>query len=204
MPEDAYRARVEVDGVVPSSVLPGESLALAVVLTNESPHSWSARAAGAIRAGNHWLTASGDRMLVQDDGRAALPPELRPGETCRVVVEATAPDEPGAYQLELDVVHEGISWFADKGSRPWRTRLLAGADSSVESLGGSSATTDPDRLRLDDYDLTLEAGELPMHGVARDRVEQVIRESGCTLLHVEVDERGGTEWVGYRYFTKKR
>jgi hypothetical protein len=33
-------------------------------------------------------------------------------------VMATAPEESGTYALELDMVHELVTWFADKGSAP--------------------------------------------------------------------------------------
>jgi hypothetical protein len=30
----------------------------------------------------------------------------------------TAPSEPGDYTLEIDMVHEGVTWFKQRGARP--------------------------------------------------------------------------------------
>ena len=32
-------------------------------------------------------------------------------------LQVTAPDRPGDYELEVDLVHEGITWFADRGGK---------------------------------------------------------------------------------------
>lgn len=45
--------------------------------------------------------------------------------------------------------------------------------------------------------------EFPMHGIERAAVERLINRHGGVLRHVEVDERCGREWVGYRYFIRK-
>ena len=36
--------------------------------------------------------------------------------SAEVVLEVTAPDRPGRYLLRLDLVNEGVGWFADGGS----------------------------------------------------------------------------------------
>lgn len=48
-----------------------------------------------------------------------------------------------------------------------------------------------------------EAGEFPMHGLHRDTVIEVNESHGGNLLHLEIDERCGREWVGYRYVVRK-
>jgi len=50
---------------------------------------------------------------------------------------------------------------------------------------------------------TEDPGPLPMHGVHRDVVEQLIAEHGAAVVHLEPDERCGKEWVGYRYYVRK-
>ena len=204
MPAEAYRASIRVESPLPGAVPPGAALPLAASVTNASQTSWSAALFGPVRFGNHWATAAGKAMLIQDDGRAPLPVNLAPGETCRVTLTATAPREPGNYLLECDVVHEGITWFADRGSETWTQEVRVGGNASTEASRelqrpshGASA------LRLADDGTAQDPGPLPMHGVARDAVEQVIRDGGGRLVHVEIDERCGKEWIGYRYFVRK-
>jgi hypothetical protein len=55
----------------------------------------------------------------------------------------TVPAEPGSYILELDMVHEGVTWFAQRGSSTlripvrvrqprWPRRLLPGRGNAIE------------------------------------------------------------------------
>jgi hypothetical protein len=72
-----------------------------------------------LSVGNHWLDPEG-AIIVHDDGRGALPRDLGPGETVEVTLTINAPPHGGDYQLELDVLQEGVSWFALRGSRTQR------------------------------------------------------------------------------------
>jgi hypothetical protein len=39
---------------------------------------------------------------------------VHPGESVVQLLPVTAPDDPGAYRLVVDLVHEGVRWF-DRG-----------------------------------------------------------------------------------------
>jgi len=174
---------------------------------NEYPERvryWSQREVGPMRLGNHWLAGIGHTMLIQDDGRALLPPDVTAGETCHLTLQIRLPDEPGEYQLECDVVHEGISWFADKGSPTWKRNLRVGDVSNVHrSVGATTPIPVARTLCLSD-EASLETPDpFPMHGIHRDVVQQLIHDNGGTLVHLETDERCGKEWIGYRYFVRK-
>jgi SAM-dependent methyltransferase len=204
MAHEAYRASVRVEGHVPEDAAPGAEIVLAVSVTNISAHAWSRQEAGPIRVGNHWLAGRGDEMLIQDDGRASLPDNLAPGETCRLALKITVPPEPGEYQLECDVVHEGVSWFADKGSNTCRGRVRVAGSTNPQSLSGADELTlNEPALSLSDDPPLVEAGALPMYGVHREVVETLIRQNDSRVVHLETDERCGKEWVGYRYFVRK-
>ncbi len=204
MPHEAYRASVCVEDDVPEEAAPGAEIVLGVSVTNISAHRWSQKDAGPIRVGNHWLTGRGDEMLIQDDGRASLPDHLAPGEACRLALKITVPPEPGEYQLECDVVHEGLSWFADRGSNTWRGQVQVTGAASPEPLSvADEVTLSESGLALSDDPSLEDVGALPMYGVHRDEVETLIRQNGARVLHLETDERCGEEWVGYRYFVRK-
>ena len=38
-----------------------------------------------------------------------------------------APAEPGAYEIDVDLVHEGVTWFAERRQRTVRLPLTVGA-----------------------------------------------------------------------------
>lgn len=95
----------------------GGDFALPVRLKNTSDVFWDAFAGSGLALGNHWLTAAG-RMVVWSDGRTPLPRPLEPGGRAYLVLGITAPAQPGAYLLEVDLVEEGICWFADFALAP--------------------------------------------------------------------------------------
>ena len=59
-------------------------------------------------------------VLVNDDGRTQLPRDLGPGEEAELKLHVNAPNAPGEYLLELDMLQEGVSWFGLKGSTTTR------------------------------------------------------------------------------------
>ena len=105
--------------------------------------------------------------------------------------------------LECDVVHEGISWFADKGSATWRTKMTVAGSSHLDPFRQDSGQAADVALSVSDDPSLVSPGPLPMHGVPSGMVEGTIKAHGGTLVHRESDERCGKEWVGYRYFVRK-
>jgi hypothetical protein len=164
-------------------------------------------------------------MLIQDDGRTYLPGELRPGETFSFALDVRAPEREEEYECEIDVVHEGISWFGDKGSNSARftvrVRQRPDEDESVgdEPGGGGLVNSSKGHVQglgrdaivgprlpdvYDDLPVAMEdPGDFPMHGVDREAILNLISAQGAQLLHIEEDGRCGKEWVGYRYFVRK-
>jgi SAM-dependent methyltransferase len=210
MPPHGYAATLHVVDGLPSSMSPQETVLVTIDIGNRSPLRWSQREAGVIRAGNHWRSAGG-AMLIQDDGRARLPEVVEPGSQLRIDLPIQAPPEPGDFLCEFDLVHEGITWFADASSAaPVQVPVTVVADGgedrrSSPAIGGDPATPavnsdiysmlDP----VDDADLP----PFPMYGVPRARVLDLIAAHGAKPFLVENDERGGPEWQGYRYFVEK-
>jgi hypothetical protein len=54
-------------------------------------------------------------LSVAFDNRRSPVPDLRPGTTTPCVIAVDVPTEPGDYILRLDLVQEGLCWFADRG-----------------------------------------------------------------------------------------
>jgi SAM-dependent methyltransferase len=118
LPAGGFRARLLPDPT-PFNAPAGELLNLTVTVENRSTQLWPAlpdsNGRFQIKLGNHWLHQNG-RMLQRDDGRSPLPHDLTPGERVKMVVGVRAPQWDGDYWIELDLVQENISWFAEKGS----------------------------------------------------------------------------------------
>ena len=72
----------------------------------------------------HLLTASG-ALLKYDNARTYFADPLASGSSRIVDVPVHVPDEPGEYELEFDIVWEGILWLKDRGHRTEHVRLSA-------------------------------------------------------------------------------
>lgn len=77
---------------------------------------------GFVAVGAH-LYREGHTALAWDCARGYLSREVHPGEKQIVEVVLAAPQEPGSYIVEFDLVCEMISWFAAQGSKTLRCRI---------------------------------------------------------------------------------
>ncbi|MDT7780561.1 MAG: hypothetical protein QOC99_3073 [Acidobacteriota bacterium] len=122
LPADGLRAEFRALDVPPRVSAKGQ-MKIRVAVRNAGDSVWLARERGLspfqLNAGNHWLDAEG-HTVINDDGRGALPRDLRPGEETEISFTVNAPQRPGEYLLELDMLQEGVSWFALKGSKTLR------------------------------------------------------------------------------------
>jgi SAM-dependent methyltransferase len=137
-----------------------------------------------IRLGNHWRRRFW-RTLRFDDRRTALPHDVSPGETATMGMPVEAPDAPGTYVLELDMVQENVRWFAEAGSKPARIRVRvddALAPGTVEGLPKFMA----------------------MHGMPRPDVEALIGGCGAVLLAADEDQAPGPTWTSFRYVARRQ
>lgn len=118
LPKEGFRAALSVQAA-PARLRRQEQAALQVTVRNESALPWAARERGGgryqVSLGNHWLDETG-KTVINDDGRAALLKPLKPGESVKLKLVVNAPRQPGNYLLEVDMLQEGVSWFALQGS----------------------------------------------------------------------------------------
>lgn len=205
MEPDAYRADVQIRGAVPEMMTAGTTAVVRVRVRNTSGIRWNQARTGLIRLGNHWLNAAGD-MLVQDDGRAALPADTNGPIDLELAVKA--PSDAGEYICELDLVHEGVTWFRDRGWKPLQARVTVSAKDGEADATPAAAAEARDVDFPDIYALLPPPGDepiaaFPMFGVSRAVVTELIRTTGGELFQVDDDERGGPEWESHMYFVAK-
>lgn len=72
---------------------------------------------GHVALGGHLEGADGT-SVERDFFRRPLPRQVDPGGTLEFDCAIGLPNHTGRYRLVLDLVDEGIQWFADAGSRP--------------------------------------------------------------------------------------
>jgi hypothetical protein len=108
---DAYRASIspfEQDWRMRS----GECRPIFFAIRNEGTARWpwGLDEPPLIRVAYRWLDSDGE-VVVSEAPRSGFPSPVEAGETCITPVIVTAPESPGDYVLELDLVHEFERWF---------------------------------------------------------------------------------------------
>ncbi|MBM3706301.1 MAG: hypothetical protein FJW66_07250, partial [Actinobacteria bacterium] len=64
----------------------------------------------------HWLDFETKKTEVFDGERTLLPVDrIEPGQETEMDLKILAPQEPGSYILQVDMVHEGKTWFSYQG-----------------------------------------------------------------------------------------
>ncbi|GAC1441506.1 MAG: hypothetical protein NVSMB51_21670 [Solirubrobacteraceae bacterium] len=158
------RAAIEPAGL-PARLQVGERSVLQVTVCNASPVAWPA----GLRLGNHWRGP----VSVADDGRVELP-ALGPGDAAQVSLEVRAPLVSGEYELELDVIHEHVAWFAAAGSPTSVAPVTVAPAAGPEPEGPVSAPV------------------MEMYALPVDRVLEVLGVGGGEVLaRHEIDACGG-------------
>ena len=120
----AYVARVT-PPTLPAFIA-GGSYTVNVQVGNAGAAPWSATGANLIDVSYHWHDAQGN-TVVWDGTRNPLPANVDPTALVSVPMRIDAPTAPGAYTLTIDLVREGVAWFAQLGSQPFRTPVNVAA-----------------------------------------------------------------------------
>jgi len=131
LPDNAFKAHIETTNY-PLTLGAGQTIYQMVKLRNVSPHAWPVGNVHPVNLSYHWL--KNGRVLIRDGARTALPYSLQPGEELFLDCMIQAPDTVGAYELEFDLVQEGVNWFTEKGSASCRIPLEVSQGSPTYKL----------------------------------------------------------------------
>ncbi len=189
LPDGAYRAELSCSSAALVANA-GSALTVTVTLRNPTHHVWPPSPDGiGLGVGNHWLAADGAE-LQRDDGRAYLTTEVPSEHSTRLDLTVTAPSQPGDYLLEIDMVHEAVTWFAGKGSATLRlpVRVRGRLQSRLRSLRRGAETAD---------------GPTPMemHVLPTEEVTGLVEERGGHVSWVESRQVPG--YTDCTYFVTK-
>ncbi len=122
-----FRAAIKLEAG-PQTCAPSAELSFRLRVENVGSATWSAAGEGetgrgAVYLGSHLLLEM-EEEVDWDYGRARLPRDLSPGETASLELKVRAPEQPGRYIVEFDMVAEHITWFEDHGSGTLRHALV--------------------------------------------------------------------------------
>jgi hypothetical protein len=110
LPDAEYQGELQVLDR-PVGVPVGSSVSCFVKVQNRGTIRWPNRNRyPRIRLAYRWVDA-GDSNGVTKEGRHILKDPVAPGAATYQEATLITPPEPGAYSLEIDLVHEGFRWF---------------------------------------------------------------------------------------------
>ena len=143
VPESRPDYQVEwLDDRFPERLHVGETIVVSLRLRNAGSLTWSWGGGNPFRIGyRYYRNRRLLEMSPEEDVRTDVPGDIAPGETTTVQVHVVLPGEPGNYTLEFDLVHEGVTWFKEKGARVLTRWLTVEApkretDAAVPGDGG--------------------------------------------------------------------
>ncbi len=115
---------VEIDGPGAPVERPcGAASTIEVVIANRAVAAWVSDSQIPVFASYH-LKQDGE-MVSFDNVRTHLPGYVAPGTRVTLPLRVDVPETPGTYVLEVDLVHEAITWFAGRGGRTGTVTLVA-------------------------------------------------------------------------------
>ncbi len=120
-----------------------EAKTVSVNVTNTGNQMWSGTGANPVNLAFHIFDAAG-RTVVWDGTRTPIGADIAPGQTRTLALAFRAPSTSGTYTLAIDLVREGIGWFADGGSPP--ARIAFSVTSGLS--GGYGASTTPGQVTI--------------------------------------------------------
>ena len=132
-PVTSLNPRAHTAGIRPSAsrvaVTAGATFRMSAHVVNLSHTVWlkqGRRGRGFVRLGAHLLADNGS-VIDHDYARGSIPRDMPNRAAADVDLELRAPAAPGGYTVRLDMVNEGICWFAQQGSTVADVALLVTA-----------------------------------------------------------------------------
>jgi len=108
---DIYEVDWGAEMAVPEQVSAGEVFTLQTQVTNRSPYPWPSSLPTRVALSYRWKTLAGE-VVVANGLRTYLGHPAPSGAVLTLPQDVAAPETPGQYVLELDLVYELVAWFS--------------------------------------------------------------------------------------------
>ncbi|MFI3135485.1 MAG: AMP-binding protein [Methylococcaceae bacterium] len=112
LPEVAYQIELQILSIA-SPMIANQQKTLHIRVKNSSPVFWSPWKNSGIVLSNYWLNNQ-EEVINSMDGSTHLP-SLNPGTAVELELTVNAPELPGQYLLQIDLIEEGNITFSNKG-----------------------------------------------------------------------------------------
>ena len=100
----------------------GATITFPVKMRNDGAQDWTSTGGNPFNLSYRWLDA--DRKVVVDNGlRTPLPQVVAPSQEITLNAQVQLPAQQGRYILQMDMVHEFVTWFQSRGSPPGEAQV---------------------------------------------------------------------------------
>lgn len=124
-PDSDYREEITALNA-PAVMRAGEKVVLRFRVKNLGYSTWPAvgnkEGRFQVNIGNRWIRKATNEVNGLD-GRTGMPADLLPGSEVELPLTVKAPEQAGDYVLEIDMVHEGVTWFYERGATALRLNV---------------------------------------------------------------------------------
>lgn len=115
LPDDLF-ARTPLLARLPRAAAAGSRTLVPLRVRNDSSARWTS--SGVLPVFLSYRIFSSGRRLTAEGERTLLPDPVEPGDVFDGAIEVVWPDSPGSYELEVDLVLEGVAWFGQRTAGP--------------------------------------------------------------------------------------
>ena len=202
-PASKYSAIYTIEGEnIPDAVATDAQYSVRVKVKNTGALEWEGTGSNPVYLSYHWLNFETKEIDVFDGRRSILPqPKLSPGQEVIFDLKISSPPEKGKYILQIDLVHEGLTWFSYQGVPP--LEKFCTLDISYSAQYNDNKTTplylEPGQefeaevalkntgYMIWQYDGQIGRVDLGIHWINRDTGEVVIWDGPRGLLLKDLD-----------------
>ena len=121
-----YSAQYDEGGNTPNYLDPGQEYEVEVRVKNTGKSFWESQGDKRTDLGTHWINRDTGEMVDWNGRRGLLDWDIEHEEEIVIKIIIEAPDEPGRYILQYDMVHESVAWFSEQGVIPLEVNIDVG------------------------------------------------------------------------------
>ncbi|MCJ7666407.1 MAG: LCP family protein [Actinobacteria bacterium] len=205
-PMSRYNAEyTEVDSIS-DSMTEDTAYTFKIKVKNTGALTWNRNGGNPIYLGYHWVDYNTKEMVVFDGKRSIISDDgIDVGQEATFDLKVIAPPEPGDYILQIDLVHEGVTWFSYQGVPPMERFVSVGVGYAAQYDDGKNTPNylDPGQeyeveVKVKNTGLLYWENEgdkridLGTHWINRDTGEMVVWDGNRGLLEEDIDNEQGS------------
>jgi len=132
-PASRYNALYFEIDTIDDSMTEDSTYTYRIKVKNTGDLTWNRNGGNPIYLGYHWIDFNTKEMVVFDGRRSIISSDgVEVGQETEFDLKIVAPSEPGDYVLQLDLVHEEVTWFSYQGVPPLEKFVYVGVSYSAQ------------------------------------------------------------------------